>query len=153
MISQSASQEHEPFSTKRPRILTLLSIAILLISGYHLLTFSQVLQHLPILQSLPLKISPVYLAVDGIIWGISGLILTWGLWTGKPWSGKVGKILAFLYTAVFWIDLIWIAEPKVLHTRWLFNLAVTLVVLPVVYFSLDSKTSRGYLNRNSPTID
>jgi hypothetical protein len=138
---------------KRPRIITYLSILVFLFSSFYLLRFSQVLIQWDILVDLPLSISPHYLMINGLVWGLSGLVLGWGLWTGRSWARNFCFIYALIYAAFFWIDLIWVAEPIVLQTRWIFNLAVTLLALPCVYFCLNSNSSRNYFNRNPATID
>jgi len=85
-----------PKSIKRPRILTIFSVVVFLFSFFHFFSTLQVFIYLQILQTLPVTISPYYLAVEGLIWGFLGLFLTWSLWTGKPWS----------WQGVFWVSLI-----------------------------------------------
>ena len=138
---------------KRPRIITYLSILAFLFSSFYLLRFSQALIQWETLVDLPLSISPLYLVFTGLIWGLSGLILGWSLWTGRSWARNFCLIYTLIYAVFFWIDLIWVAEPIVLRTRWLFNLIVTLLSLLTVYFSLNSISSREYFNRNPAKID
>ena len=123
---------------KRPRVITYLSILAFLFSFFYLLRFSQALIQWEILGDLPLSISPLYLVINGLVWGLSGLVLGWSLWTGRSWARKFCLIYTFVFAAFFWIDLILVAEPIVLQTRWIFNLAVTLLTLPAVYFCLNS---------------
>jgi hypothetical protein len=91
--------------------------------------------------------------VIGLIWGILGLFLTWSLWTGKPWSQRAGLFLSLAYMIFFWIDLIWIAEPEVLQTRWLINLILTALCIPAVILILNLKSSRDYFCGNPVKID
>ena len=140
-------------STRRPWKVKALCLAILLIGVFHVLRFVQVLINIKILQSLPMTVSPVYLAVDGLLWGISGIILSWSLWTGISWARKSTLVIILSYTIKFWVDLIWITEPIVLHTRWLITLFLTIIGLPAVYFSLYSKSSQDYFEGNPATID
>ena len=100
------------------------------------------------LSSLPITVSPFYLAADGFVWGISGLILSWGLWTGQTWAGKAILVLALLFAGAFWIDLIWVSEPEQLQTRWLINLVFTSLGLLAVFLSLNLTTSRIFFNGN-----
>ena len=132
----------------RPRNITVLSIFVLLISLFHLLKLSQVITQWEILSSLPITVSPFYLAADGFVWGISGLILSWGLWTGQTWAGKAILVLALLFAGAFWIDLIWVSEPEQLQTRWLINLVFTSLGLLAVFLSLNLTTSRIFFNGN-----
>ena len=133
----------------RPRNITVLSIFVLLISLFHLLKLSQVITQWEMLTALPITVSPFYLAADGFVWGVSGLILSWSLWTGQTWAAKVGLILTLLFAGVFWIDLIWISEPEQLQTRWLINLVFTMLGLPAVFLSLNLTNSHVFFSGNS----
>jgi len=140
-------------SRKRPRILTILSLVVCMGSFFHLFKFIQILINLQVLRTLPITVSLVYLAVVGFIWSIAGLFLTWSLWTGKPWSQRAGLVLSLAYMIFFWIDLLWIAEPEVLQTRWLINLILTAFGLPAIILILNLKSSRDYFNGNPAKID
>jgi len=142
-----------PKSIKRPRILTIFSVIVFLFSFFHFFSTLQVFIYLQILQTLPVTISPYYLAVEGLIWGFLGLFLTWSLWTGKPWSQRAGLLLSLAYMIFFWIDLIWIAEPDILQTRWLINLILTALGIPAVILILNLKSSRDYFSGNPAKID
>ena len=146
--------QNEPSAEKsqrqsRPRNITVLSIFVLLISLFHLLKLSQVITQWEMLTALPITVSPFYLAADGFSWGVSGLILSWSLWTGQTWAAKVGLILALLFAGVFWIDLIWISEPEQLQTRWLINLLFTVLGLLTVFLSLNLTNNRVFFSGNS----
>jgi len=142
-----------PKSIKRPRILTISSLIVCMVSLFHLFKFIQILINLQILQTLPITVDPIYLAVIGFIWGVLGLFLTWSFWTGKHWSQRVGLFLSLAYMIFFWIDLIWIAEPEVLQTRWLINLILTALGFPVVILILNLKSSNDYFSGNPAKID
>ncbi len=143
--------QNEPSAEKaqrqsRPWNITILSIFVLLISLFHLLKLSQVITQWETLTALPITVSPFYLAAGGFVWGVSGLILSWSLWTGQTWAAKVGLVLTLLFAAAFWIDLIWISEPEQLQTRWLINLVFTALGLPAVLLSLNLTNSRVFFS-------
>ena len=153
MTNSKITPEKISVLNKRPRTLTILSLVFLLISFYYMFKFVQVLLNLRVLQSLPITVSPLYLAADGLLWGIFGLILFWGLWMGLTWSRKAALALTLLFTIVFWVDLIWIAEPELLLTRWLINLILTALGIPAVFLILNLKSSRDYFSGNPAKID
>jgi len=138
--------------TGRPRVITFLSILILLVSIFHLVKFSQAIIQWGVLATLPLTVSPLYLAGTGLIWGISGGFLSWSLWSGKPWTRRLGILISLAYTSIFWVDRIFLAEPGALQTRWPINLALTLAGLPAFYLILSFKKSQVYFNRNPVKI-
>lgn len=153
MMNKNMLPEKSIRPPKRPRMVTVICLMFLLIGVSHLFKFIQVLLNLRILQSLPLTVSPVYLAVDGLVWGVSGLILSWGLWTGQTWAGKAGLVLTLFFAAAFWIDLIWISEPEQLQTRWLINLVFTALGLSAVFLSLNLANSRIFFSGNPAKIN
>jgi hypothetical protein len=145
--------QNEPSSEKsqkqsRPWNVAVLSIFVLLFSLFHLLKLSQVITQWEMLSSLPITVSPFYLAADGFVWGVSGLILSWSLWTGQTWAAKAGLVLTLLFAAAFWIDLIWISEVEQLQTRWLINLVFTALGLPAVFLILNLTNNRIFFSGN-----
>jgi hypothetical protein len=137
---------------RRPRIITLLSILIFLISLFHLVKFSQAIIQWELLASLPLTVSPLYLIGDGLVWGLSAGFLSWSLWTGKSWARSWGIILSLAYTVVFWIDTIFLAEPGTTQSRWPINLVLTLAGLSLLFLILSLKQCQAYFNKNPVKI-
>jgi len=135
-----------PRSTQnnRPALITLLSILFALGSLFNLLKFSQALLQWNSLIKLPLSISPAYLAIDGLVWWITGLILSLALWRGKGWSRPAVIILSVVYSLKFWVDRIWIAEPEGLTQRWPINLLFTIIGLSMLLVILYRKSTRDY---------
>jgi len=136
----------------RPSGITVLIILYFLISTFYLLKFSQVLLRWSSLEKLPLTIEPFYLAADSLVWFISGIILAWGLWTGKKWSGPAAMILSFLYGLAFWADRIWVAEPEGLAQRWPINLVLTIIGFSMVTLILSRRSSQDYFRKNPVKI-
>jgi hypothetical protein len=146
-------EPQDPFGEQRPpRIIILLSILIFFISLFYLVKFCQAIIQWEILTSLPLTVSPLYIVGDGFIWSLSAGYLSWSLWTGKPWSPKLGIIISLVYAVIFWIDTIFLAEPGTLQARWLFNLILTLTGLTAIILILNGKVSREYFNKNPVRI-
>ena len=152
LSNKNATQTVDHVTAKRPRQITALGWLFLLVGIFHFLKFIQVVRNIDLLWSLPLAVSPRYLAADGIVWGIIGLILTWGVWKGKNWSGSAAMILSILYNLAFWADRIWIAQPEGLAQRWLVNLFLTVIGLGSIYLILNHKTSRAFFGKNPAKI-
>ena len=137
---------------RRPGILTLLSILILLISLFYLVKFSQAIIQWNILASLPLTVSPLYLIGNGLVWALSAGFLSWSLWSGKPWSRRWGIIISLAFAVVVWIDTIFLVEPGTQQTRWPINLFFSLAGLSAINLILNLKKCRAYFNRNPVKI-
>ena len=148
--NESSSEKSQRQS--RPWNITVLSIFVLIISLFHLLKLIRVITQWEMVSSLPITVSPFYLAADGFVWGLSGLILSWGLWTGQTWAGKAILVLALLFAGTFWIDLIWVSEAEQLQTRWLINLVFTSLGLAAVFLCLNLTTSRIFFSGNPAKI-
>jgi hypothetical protein len=153
MTNFTPASEKKTHRPKRPRVVTGLSIGVFLISLYHLYKFSQVLINQRILKTLPLKVSPLYLAADGLVWGAFGVILSWGLWTGRPWARKACLVISICYACFFWIDLIWLSAPDQLQYRWIINLALTIIGLGMVFISITLPSSRAFFHGNPAKIN
>ena len=136
----------------RPTGITLLSILYFLISLFYLLKLSQVLFQWSRLEKLPLTISPLYLAVDSLVWCVSAIILAWGLWVGRSWARPATLIMSILFGLVFWADRIWIAEPEGLAQRWPINLVLTIICLGMILLVLNRKSTRDYFWENPAKI-
>jgi len=152
-MPERAISSDTPRQQRRPRVLTFLSILFLLSGFFYLLKFSQAVARWGTLASLPITVSPAYLAIDGLLWGLAGLFLAWSLWTGKSWSRFAGIIISLVFTAVFWIDQIWISEPEILQTRWLFNLILTIIGLSGIVLILNIKSSRAFFEKTPAKIN
>lgn len=141
-----------PSPNSRPALITLLSILFALGSLFFLLKFSQALLQWKNLKNLPLSISPAYLAVDGLVWWATGLVLSLALWRGKGWSRPTVMILSMVYSLKFWVDKIWIAEPESLAQRWPINLLLTIIGLGFILLVLSRKSSQDYFLENPAKI-
>jgi hypothetical protein len=137
---------------KKPLPISLLSIFFLFLSLFYLLKSFQAGMQWNTLESLTMSVSPLYLLLDGFLRGCSAGILSWSLWTGKSWARIAGKIISLALVAATWIDLIFIAEPIRVSTRWPFNLVLTLIGLPGLWLILSRKEVRAYFSGNPVKI-
>lgn len=138
----------EPTSSgRRPKRIVVLCVVIALIAAYHLLRLLVVILNWDFLRPRPYQLPVLYLGLSGLIWGAAGLTLLWGLWTGRRWARPAGMILAVLYTAARWADLVLVADPELLPIRWPITAAATLIGLGSTLWILNSRPSRKYYDR------
>jgi hypothetical protein len=70
---------------------------------------------------------PVYVAVTGAIWALTGLFVLWSFWRGRYRTRWVLLIAAGSYAAWVWVDRLFVqAEPR---ADWLFTLLATILLL------------------------
>ena len=152
LSKNNAAKTKGTITVKRPRQITILGWFFFLVSIFHFLKFIQVIWNIDLLRSLPVAVSPLYLAADGLVWGLAGLVLSRGMWKGKRWSRPAAMLLSFLYSLVFWADKIWIAEPEGLAQRWPVNLILTIIGFGMISLILSRKSSHDYFRKNPAKI-
>jgi hypothetical protein len=140
-------------STKRPRSVTLLALGVLIITVINLIRLVLSVRYWGFLNS-QLGISPLYLALTGLIWTITGLLLIWGLWRAKYWAPKLMQAVALTYALYYWLDLIFIKDYLVsgesgaisalLPVNWQFSAGVTMVCLAYMVWTLGRIKVKAY---------
>lgn len=126
----------------RPASITYLAFAILMITGFNLLRFWNAFGDYEFLSSL-LPFSPLYLVLGGLFWGLTGLVLFYGLWLGKRWAPILTCIAAFGYTLYYWLDRILLSSQGV-GVNWLFVLIVNIILLALILWILNRSLARRY---------
>lgn len=140
-------KKNQPQTLKRPWPVTLLVIVILILTLVHWARFIQAWRSRAFLAALPLTVSPLYLAWEGFVWGLVGLSLIWGLWTGKPWARTAALLSGALFALQQWVELFWLAAPEVLATRWLIALILTVLGEGLLFLSLFSSNARRFFDQ------
>ena len=142
MIPDTTSQPAPPAPrTRRPLSVTLLAVGVLTLAGINLLRFAVSLQQRAFLSSL-LPLEPLYLTISGLVWGLLGLLLAWGLWSGLSWAVRTTQVAVLVYSTYFWLDRIFLANGA--GRNWLFALAVNLSLLVVVSWILSNRKAKAY---------
>ena len=146
-----ASLEAPP--TKRPWSVTLLASGVLLITVINLIRLVLSIRYWDFLNS-RLGISPIYLALTGLIWTIAGALLIWGLWRAKNWAPKLIQAVALTYALYYWLDLIFVKDHLVsgesgdisalLPVNWQFSAGVTVVCLAYMVWTLGRSKVNAY---------
>lgn len=88
---------------RRPLGVTLLVVGVLIVAAIYLLRLAQALANWELLSNW-LAVTPLYLALTGLVWGLAGLILAGGLWLGKGWARPAFWLGFAAYSLYFWID-------------------------------------------------
>jgi len=88
---------------RRPLSVTLPACLVFIVSILNLTRLILTLQNWEFLDVL-IPMSPAYLALSGLFWSLLGLLLTWGIWLGKPWAPKLTLISIVAYSIYYWSD-------------------------------------------------
>jgi hypothetical protein len=89
-------------------------------------------------------ISPAFLAISGLIWGLAGLGLAAALWFRQPWAPLVACIVALVYSAYFWA--IRLVPPGFTgrNGNWPFALGANLLVLAWMFWSFSRPKVKSF---------
>lgn len=121
---------------KRPWIIFVLAVGFSIFSLVAFIRFYEALALRQVLASLPVTVSPLYLALTGLFWGIFGVITVVGLWRIKKWGLNAARILAVTYAGYYWINQVFVGTSEIRSSNWPFLGGVTVVLLAAVLGSL-----------------
>lgn len=136
---------HRP---NRPLPLKLILWVLVLWTLLGWLRFGQALAERELIMSL---LSPglyVYLVLAGLIWGLLGLPVIWGLIRRALWTPTVLVITSALYPALYWLERLLIWQDPTAHRNWPFMLLLTLVWFGLVYWGLYVARLREFFNKD-----
>ena len=129
---------------KRPLSVTLLALGVLSFTGANFLRFVESIRQWPLLSSLPLEISPIYIGLTGLLWTLAGLPILWGLWRGRPWASLGLRILVVVFAVFFWIDRLLVVNFPGERVNWPFLLITNLVVWFIAFWVLTRKPVKQF---------
>jgi hypothetical protein len=138
---------------KRPLSVTLLALIVLIITVINLLRLGLSIRYWSFLSSRS-GISPLYLALTGLIWGAAGLSLLWGLWKAKKWAPKLMHAVGLTYALYYWLDHIYLMDRPVsgvshafravLPINWQFSAGLTVVGLIFMVWTLSREKVKAF---------
>ena len=89
---------------------------------------------------------PLYIAMSGGVWLITGLFLVRGLWQGKAWGRLAALGGAAGYASWYWFDRLVLQKP---HANWPFAMIATIVFLLLILFILFSRGTRQFFQKDA----
>jgi len=89
---------------------------------------------------------PLYIAISGAFWLITGLLLAWGFWLGKAWGWAAVLAGTTAYTAWYWFDRLVLQQP---HSNWPFVLVANSLFLLIIFTILFSRRTRLFFKRDA----
>lgn len=72
---------------------------------------------------------PAYLVFSGLVCGLIGLAVFWGLWCGRPWAPRITRFAALAFAFYYWLDRLLLAAYPQRSANWPFALGLTLALL------------------------
>jgi hypothetical protein len=94
-----------------------------------------------VLNEFEARLSPWYLSITGAGWIVAGVILLWGLFSGKLWTIRAIPALVFLWIAQYWIERLFFESPR---ANTFFALLVTILLFTVAFISASNRKTREF---------
>ncbi len=132
---------------RRPLPVTELAGLVLIFAALNLIRLYQTVQNWRFLTAW-LPFSPLYPALTGLVWGVAGLVLVWGLWRCKPWSSLWTLIYFLGYTLYYWADRFIMPGNPERNLNAPFAALVNLFILVWIAWVLRSRKARAYFGVN-----
>lgn len=137
----------------RPAGVTLLALGVLSIAGLNLVRFILTITRWHFLNNLP-GLSPLYLALSGLIWSLVGIPLFWSLWRGLGWAPRLLETVMLTYAAYYWLDRIFLEEHMVSGTQgtleaflplnWPFTITITALIMLITVWILSRQRTKDF---------
>jgi hypothetical protein len=129
--------------SKRPLSVSLLCAVVLIVSVMNLVRLGQSLASWNFLETL-LPVSPAYLAVTGLVWGVLGLLLAWRLWQGQAWARWFGLAFIIAFSIYYWIDRLFLPGYPGRNFNWLFSAAMNILLIALSVWILTRAKAKKF---------
>jgi hypothetical protein len=130
---------------KRPFGATLLLWLVLSLSAWGVVRWLAALRWWDELIEFEARLSPLYLSISGAAWAMAGIVLLWGLFTGKRWTWPAIPLSVFLWLLEYWMERIFFELPR---ANLLFALIASLLLIAVTLASALNRKTKIFLIRS-----
>lgn len=128
---------------ERPLSVTILILIVLIISVSSLIRLIQTARLWDFVSEV-VYLHPLYLVINGLVWGFLGVTLVWGLWKAERWSVLLAKIGAIAYLIYLWIDRLLIRTYQAGRGIHLYALIISVIVLVWIFWMFSRPNVKDY---------
>jgi hypothetical protein len=122
---------------------TLVAYGVLILGVANLTRLAQALEGWSFLASV-LPISPLYLALTGLGWGVVFLAAAWGLWLGRRWAPRYTQGAALAFAAYYWIDRLFVADAAATASSVPFAAVLTALILLFIFWAFSRPKVKAF---------
>jgi hypothetical protein len=130
---------------KRPFGVTLLLWLVLSLSAWGVVRWLAALRWWDVLVEFEARLSPFYLAITGAAWALAGVLLLWGLFSGKLWIRLAIPLSIFLWLMEYWVERMFFELPR---ANLMFALLASALLLGVTLASALNRKTQRFLIRS-----
>ena len=143
-MGQGTIQENsERGQAGRPRSVTWLAVGVLIFTMLYLIRLVDSIRQWSFLSGV-LDVSPLYLAVTGLVWSVTGAILFWGLWTGRRWVPDAFRGATLFYLVYYWLDRLLLAQSPAHRANWPFAAGMSILIPVIIAWILSRRKARAF---------
>jgi len=132
-------------SRRRPVIVTLLSLGVLILATLYLIRLAASLRS----PSLPFTIPTWYLPLTGAVWGVGGLLLASGLFVGHGWAPTVARWGGLAFLGWYWADRLLLGRSDYSAVTRPAGAVLSLTAVMILLLGLNREGAREYFGENS----
>jgi hypothetical protein len=130
---------------KRPFGVTLLLWLVLSLSVWGVVRLLATLRWWNVLNEFGASLSPLYLSISGIGWAVVGVVLLYGLFSGRPWTHLAIPISIFLWLMGYWVERLAFESHR---ANVPFALLASILLLAVTLVSALNRKTKKFLMRS-----
>ena len=134
---------------KRPFGVTILVLGVLTVAAFFWTRFTLAVRDAEIIASLSSSVSPAYLALTGLVFGLVGIPVALGLWFGKAWAPGSARRRGVALAVYYWLDFQLFVVSVAARGSWPFAAAMTALGLGWVFLVLSRPGAKTFFDQNS----
>jgi len=131
------------YPVSRPISVTLLVALVLTIGVLNVLRAVQTVKQWEFLGEL-LPLSPIYFVISGLVWGLLGLVLAWGLFFGGGWAPRLLRVTSLFYMIYIWLDRLVLRDPSSRNPGSMFFAVLSILIMVIIFWILSRQNVRAY---------
>ena len=131
--------------SQRPFSVTVLLWMVLSLSAWGAIRSFAALRWWDVLDEFNASLSPLYLFVTGMFWGIAGVVLLWSLWNAKAWSRMAIVASILLWLAQYWIERLFFQLPR---ANFPFAVVISALLLAVTFAITSNRYTKNFFTKS-----
>lgn len=124
--------------------MTILALGVLTVTLFFWVRFYQAIRIEAFIASLSPSVSPAYLMLTGLIFGLAGIPAALGLWIGRAWAPRAVYGLASALAAYYWLDFAFFVVSDAARGSWPLAAGATVLAVGWVFWVLGRPAARTF---------
>ncbi len=139
---EAAPQAHGRI--KRPWPVTFLALTVLILAVMFLISAWDALSLWRSPLHALLRVTPAYLGVRGVLWGVAALIAFIGLWRGLAWAPRLVCWGTAAFVLFYWLERFLLVQAEAWGVNGWFSAGMSILVIFLAWWIVSLKPSRAF---------